>query len=45
MSVDSGMFSMLDLVILSAAGGFAMYWFFFKDKKQNQPTFKKLTVS
>ncbi|XP_050408551.1 NADPH--cytochrome P450 reductase [Patella vulgata] len=40
-----GYFSMIDFFVLSAAGGFAMYWFFFRNKKQDQPTFKKLTVT
>lgn len=44
MSGDS-FFSMVDLFILSAAGGFAIYWFFVRNKKQQQPTFKKLTVT
>lgn len=42
--VEESMFSLLDLFILSGLGGFAAYWFFFKNKKQEQPTFKKLTV-
>ena len=37
-------FSMVDLFILSAAGGFAVYWFFIRNKKQEQPSFKKLSV-
>ncbi|XP_076452783.1 NADPH--cytochrome P450 reductase-like [Babylonia areolata] len=37
--------SLFDLFILAAAGGFAVYWFFFRNKKQEQPTFKKLTVT
>ena len=44
MGTDS-FFSMVDLFILSAAGGFAIYWFFIRNKKQEQPTFKKLTVT
>nr|KAG5690130.1 hypothetical protein BaRGS_003453 [Batillaria attramentaria] len=39
------LFSMVDLFILSAAGGFAVYWFFFRNKKQEQPQFKKLSVA
>lgn len=38
-------FSMVDLFILSAAGGFVVYWFFIRNKKHEQPTFKKLTVT
>lgn len=38
------LFSMVDLIILSAAGGFAAYWFFFRGKKQEPPQFKKLSV-
>ncbi|KAK7088147.1 NADPH--cytochrome P450 reductase-like isoform X2 [Littorina saxatilis] len=44
MAGDS-LFSIVDLFILSAAGGFAVYWFFIRNKKQEQPTFKKLTVT
>ncbi|ESO97377.1 hypothetical protein LOTGIDRAFT_187717 [Lottia gigantea] len=45
MAGGGGLFSMVDLFVLSAAGGFAIYWFFIRTKKQEQPTFKKLTVS
>mgnify|MGYP000222489541 CR=1 FL=1 len=41
---EEGLFSVLDLFILSILAGMAIYWFFFKNKKQEQPTFKKLTV-
>ncbi|KAK3083908.1 hypothetical protein FSP39_005129 [Pinctada imbricata] len=41
---EEAMFSTLDFFILSVLAGMAAYWFFFKNKKQEQPTFKKLTV-
>lgn len=41
---EEGLFSALDLFILSILAGMAVYWYFFKNKKQEQPTFKKLTV-
>jgi NADPH-ferrihemoprotein reductase len=37
--------SMTDLFILSLAGGFAVYWFVFRNRKQETPNFKKLTVA
>ncbi|GFO34081.1 NADPH--cytochrome p450 reductase [Plakobranchus ocellatus] len=44
--MESGsLISMTDLFILSLAGGFALYWFFFRGKKQEAPNFKKLTVA
>ncbi|KAL8560658.1 hypothetical protein ACOMHN_052674 [Nucella lapillus] len=42
---EGSLLSMVDIVILTAAGGFAIYWFFFRNKKQETPTFKKLTVT
>lgn len=42
--VEEGLFSALDFFILSILAGMAGYWYFFKNKKQEQPTFKKLTV-
>ncbi|XP_025089238.1 NADPH--cytochrome P450 reductase-like [Pomacea canaliculata] len=45
MAPESGFFSMMDLFVLSAAGGFAIYWFYFRNRRQEQPTFKKLTVT
>lgn len=45
MAGEGSYFSMVDIVILTAAGGFAFYWFFLRNKKQEQPTFKKLTVT
>lgn len=41
---DEAWFSTLDLFILSLLAGFAVYWIFFKNKKQEQPVFKKLVV-
>lgn len=41
---EEGFFSALDFFILSILAGMAVYWYFFKNKKQEQPTFKKLTV-
>lgn len=41
---EEGLFSALDFFILSILAGMAVYWYFFKNKKQEQPTFKKLTV-
>ena len=38
-------FSNLDFFILSLMAGMAVYWFFFKNKQKEQPTFKKLTVA
>jgi len=43
-AAPEGMFSMMDMFILSAMAGFAVYWFLIKNKKTEQPTFKKLTV-
>ncbi|BFZ18903.1 hypothetical protein BsWGS_21942 [Bradybaena similaris] len=37
--------SVTDLFVLSLAGGFALYWFVFRGKKQEAPNFKKLTVA
>ena len=37
--------STLDLFLLSAVVGFAVYWFFFReDKKPNDEEFKQMTV-
>ena len=36
--------SNIDFLILSMMAGFAVYWFFIRKSKQEQPTFKKLTV-
>ncbi|XP_071178692.1 NADPH--cytochrome P450 reductase-like isoform X1 [Mytilus galloprovincialis] len=41
---EEAWFSTLDLLILSMLAGFAVYWLFFKNKKQEQPVFKKLVV-
>lgn len=41
---EEGLFSALDFFILSVLAGMGVYWYFFKNKKQEQPTFKKLTV-
>ena len=38
-------FSNLDFFILSLMAGMAVYWYFFKNKQKEQPTFKKLTVA
>lgn len=38
-------FSNLDFFILSLMAGMAVYWFFFKNRQKEQPTFKKLTVA
>lgn len=38
-------FSNLDFFILSLMAGMAIYWYFFKNKQKEQPTFKKLTVA
>ncbi|XP_021373216.1 NADPH--cytochrome P450 reductase-like [Mizuhopecten yessoensis] len=43
-AAEEGMFSTLDFFILSALAGVCVYYFFFKNKKQEEPTFKKLTV-
>ena len=37
--------SNIDFFILSLMAGMAVYWFFFKNKQKEQPTFKKLTVA
>ncbi|XP_052801447.1 NADPH--cytochrome P450 reductase-like [Mya arenaria] len=37
--------SNLDFFILSLMAGMAVYWFFFKNKQKEQPTFKKLSVA
>lgn len=41
---EEAWFSTLDLFILSLLAGFAVYWLFFKNRKQEQPVFKKLVV-
>ncbi|KAL3858480.1 hypothetical protein ACJMK2_013069 [Sinanodonta woodiana] len=38
-------FSNLDFFILSLLAGVAIYWYIFKSKKKEQPTFKRLTVA
>ncbi|RUS72053.1 hypothetical protein EGW08_020182 [Elysia chlorotica] len=45
METSGSLISMTDLFILSLAGGFAVYWFFIRGKKQETPNFKKLTVA
>ncbi|CAG5125401.1 unnamed protein product, partial [Candidula unifasciata] len=45
MGQAESLISMTDLFVLSLAGGFAMYWFVFRNKKQETPNFKKLTVA
>lgn len=40
-----GLFSVLDFFILSAMAGFAVYWFIFRNRKKEEPTFKQLKVS
>ena len=42
---SSPYFSNLDFFILSLMAGMAIYWFFFKNRQKEQPTFKKLTVA
>ena len=42
---SSSYFSNLDFFILSLMAGMAIYWFFFKNRQKEQPTFKKLTVA
>ena len=44
-AMDSGLVSMTDIFILSLAGGFAFYWFFVRNRKQDVPNFKKLTIA
>ncbi|XP_005109646.1 NADPH--cytochrome P450 reductase [Aplysia californica] len=43
--VEAGLLSMTDVFILSLAGGFAVYWFFFRNRKQDLPNFKKLSIA
>uniref|UniRef100_A0A0B7BHS3 NADPH--cytochrome P450 reductase n=1 Tax=Arion vulgaris TaxID=1028688 RepID=A0A0B7BHS3_9EUPU len=45
MGVTESYISVTDLFILSLAGGFAIYWFVFRNRKQEAPNFKKLTVA
>ncbi|XP_059147602.1 NADPH--cytochrome P450 reductase-like [Physella acuta] len=45
MAVSESLISMTDLFILSLAGGFAFYWFFVRNKKQEAPNFKKLSIA
>ncbi|CAL1535316.1 unnamed protein product [Lymnaea stagnalis] len=45
MAATDSLISMTDLFILSLAGGFALYWFFIRNKKQEAPNFKKLSIA
>lgn len=40
-----GLVSMTDVFILSLAGAFAAYWYFIRNRKQDTPNFKKLTIA
>jgi len=44
-AAEVGFVSATDIFILSLAGGFALYWFFVRNRRQDVPNFKKLTIA